>query len=439
MTLELASARDQAIVEDAVKNPDGVSWRVVLLIEGADYSERVEEIEWGQADIAISMVATLAGVLPRRLEGATVRLYAEVEDVLVPGMVGVKTLPEVGEDNASTELLSASAGAELATTKLGEPVSYPGRSPEFVVRDALRRIKSYERGAIRVDPLGTPIFNLVGQTSFRPEEFCLDVLSRVNHVAELYLFRDTPPGGHAATASLGLGRAEEVSRTYDWRDLAGWRRPTRKTEQYAAVEVFRELPNGEDDYRRRADVPYRGLDRPPDPDHVLMIPSTDDTPGASDRALRRARDDAEKLARGLYGGEVGLPAFDPLVQKGDLLRVDSEDRDDDGLWDRAYLLRVKTYKHPRKRSLETIVGYSATILEEDLIKPPAFVMPGLSGATLVELFTARRIGPQGTTGLQAKTGVSRAVRLDERGRWFDPKGSEGQIRVDASGTWIEVA
>lgn len=381
--MTLPTEREQRIVEEAIRNPEGMTARLVLLIGGEDYGERMIEGEWGQTEIPISLDATLGGVLPRRLENETVRLSVEMAGIVVPQMAGYLSMAETGEDLISTDLLSASAGAlfsgENAIT-FGEDLDFPGNSPEFIVREAAYRMP-YEKGQVRIDPLGLPTLAFEGDTGFRGEEEVGAILSRLDEL-KLYLFRDTAEGGFAATAVSPLSR-REPARTYLAQDMPNWRPPPRVELYYSDVAVFSPERRFEP---VRATIEYRHLGRQPFGDQTKWIPLEDPTEEGADSAAQKAFDEAERLSNLTHRSEAMLPAFDPLIEKGDPFRVEETFRDDDGTWDRAWACEFEALKHPFGESLDTMANYAGTIVEEEKIRIPALIVPALSAGMLRAIY-----------------------------------------------------
>lgn len=379
MTQTLPTEREQRVVEAAVRDPEQTTARLILLIGGEDYSERMDEGEWGQSEIPISLDATLGGVLPARLENEEVRLSVEIGGIVVPQMVGYLSMTEVGEDLVSTDLLSASAGALYGgenAIRIQEELSFPGNSPEYIAREAAYRMP-YDKGAIRIDPLGFPTLAFENDEGFRGEEEVGAILSRLDEL-KLYLFRDTADGGFEARAITRVSRRDPV-RTYLAEDMPNWRPPPRAELYYADVAVF--SPEGRFE-PVRARVEYRHLGRPPFAQQTKWIPLPDPTEEGSDSAAQIAFDEAERLSNLTHRSGATLPAFDPLVGKGDPFRVEETFRDDDGTFDRAWACEIKSLRHPFGESLDTEANYAGTIVEEERIRVPTLIVPALSAGML---------------------------------------------------------
>lgn len=394
--------RQHDIVESAVLSGEQFRAQVVLILDGEDLSGRLEFQEngtWGQDEIPLSLDFGVAGVLGRRFEDARCELYVELEGVRVPQMVGHVTTPTPGgaspEEKVQTSLLSASAGALLPRTTLDVYTQFQGVTPEYIVRDAVNRVGVYDRGQINIDPLGTPIFQMIQDQGFTPQETARDILSRIvddrsddSAAAKVpYLFRDTPRNGFNASIDNGLGTRTPV-RSYSATDIPDWVAPERKAERYSSVIVFRENEGatGDSPHEERyaifelAPVNYNRPVRPAFAHTGLYIPFEDTSADGPLRARQLAYDRATILGRGIYGGSISLPSFDPLVERGDTYQIYEMHRDDDALWDRQWLISADGFSHTFDAfSLGTEVSYSGTLIQEDPIRAPAFINPSAMG------------------------------------------------------------
>ena len=433
--ITLASAKDHEKVFEASLDWEAsdLAPMLLLFVGEEDLSERLESGQYGQDLAPITLDGTLSGVLPLRLEGGPVRVEVEVGGVLVPGLRGFVSIPEEGDDRASTRQLASSAGALLSRVKLRQVVEYPGNTPEYVVRDALYRLP-YERGLVYVESVGTPILNFVLDGGFTEEQSPQDILSRVEEQAP-YSFRDTAYGGHVAEVSLGLGRAPEPFFVYDSSELLAWKRPARAMEQYAYVEVFRKNPDGSDAYRQTAEVDYPGVDYPPFAGLTLSVPFDDETGDGPRRAQQHANDLALAHGRGLYSSDPTLP-YMPLLERNDAFGVRDVSEDDDGFWERVWLHRVDKFQHPFSRGLETKTSCQATVRDEQRVKAPTLVLAAFSPGVL------RTLGPpvgRDSGGLWFETNVAAVWKgKDEFGRWVDPALSNGLAGRDEFGRFREV-
>lgn len=415
ITLRFAS--QQTKVMQAIAAREGLFPKLILLLDGVDLSGRLafqESGTWGQSEIPITLDFSIAGILGRRFQDAKCELFVEIDGVVIPQMTGWVTTPSPGGSGGSgesgggtasmispsqrvgTELISASAGSLLPRTTLDAFTEYRGNTPEFIARDAVYRVGVYDRGQIRIDPLETPILEFVADTGFTAQETCSDVLSRlvdtntsattgaITAIQKVpYLFRDTALNGFRAQIDKGLGSRDWIH-SYQANEIPDWIPPQRKTERYSQVIVFRENPEattttpGEDRYAifESAEINYTRPIRPPFAHTTLYIPFEDTSADGPRLARNLAYSQATIHGRGIYQVNVSLPSFDPLIERGDVHRVDEVHRDDDGLWERAWLMAVDGFTHNfSAESLGTEVSASAVIIEEEQIRAPAFINP----------------------------------------------------------------
>lgn len=186
---------------------------------------------------------------------------------------------------------------------------------------------------------------------------------------------------------LGRGEDPGPARTYSPRDLPDWlvNRPTPPLARYSHVRVYRLDPrSGELLWEVVEPVPYPDNVRPPHAGRTKDVPFDDDSDEGPTNGGKRAKKEALELARMISVGEILLPVFDPLIEIHDHFRVPESHRDSKGSWELLWAMRVESYKHVYGGAetsegsgiLDTVVGYSATLLEEDRIDAPALIVPG---------------------------------------------------------------
>lgn len=467
--IDIPNLSDAATLEDALANPErGLSASVRLLVGGEDYSERIDYEEggdWGQSEIAMGLQLGLAGFLPRRLLGAPVELSVGLEGVFVEQFTGFDSKHKVEGETTSeaqgaseepdgrslTILRARSAGALLEKVPLGgSGREYPGLPPEAVVFDAVSGLP-YDDRAVSIQPVGTPTLFFTGDEGFKPTDTRGDVLSRVQEQI-LYSFRDTARNGFVASVDSPVARPEEVTRTYASREIPFWVPPERTDELYSGVMVYYEAEGGPDDtasYRAFQEVVHRGLDYQPYFGSVWWVPFSDSSAAGPAAAAQFAYYLADSVSRGIFQGtDMFLPSFYPLVEKGDVVRLLAEESDDDGSWDREYLARVDSFKHPLGTeegdfvALDTQVSYTAVLAAEELIRVPALIVPrtgpgGIAATPLTPLgndasgFWAEPRGAVTSAG-------EPWLWIDGLGFGIDPVLANGNAGTDAAGFWVDV-
>lgn len=368
--------RAQKAVRDAAMDPEAPT-RLVLLVGDRDASETLHSGEWGQTDIALSLDATLSTVLPRRYDNEEVKLYADVAGILIPQMVGHLSMATIGEDRASTELLSASAGALYTgdnAIRVEKELEFEGHSAEHIVRHAASLLP-YTKTI--VDPATTGgIYTFAADTGFRPWEESGAILSRIGEQVP-YLFFDTAQGGFRALNQDSPKRlASSNVRRYNASDMPDWRPPGRTELYYSGVVVYQE--GDEVDFEPVfAPVRYKHFSRSQalGRGQIRYIPLADLSDTAEVTAAQMAYDEAGRLSRLTHTDELTLASFDALIEKGDIFTVAEVFQDDEASWDREWQCEVLSYKHPFDSALDTVVDYAGALNHEDRIATPALIVP----------------------------------------------------------------
>lgn len=428
--LTLSSKKDEEFILGAVENweESGVSPTLLLMVGEEDYSDRIPTGDAAQDGIAITLEATFAGNLPLHLYGAPTTLSIAIAGVVVPMMQGLIALPESNDDKASTKLMAASTGSLADKYPLNTLVEYPGVSPDYVVRDALRRLP-YPPGSVRVEGVdGPPLVCARGSNPgpFQADQKVSDILAAVEEKA-LYTYRDTAWGGHRAHVSGGLARVPEVPTHMRFRegDLLSWKSPSLTLEQVARVIVWKDNADGSPAFDPAdATVTYVGRKYAPPAGLTLRIPFTGADP---EEAWQLAYDKVAELRRGLFKNEPIIP-FYPLIERTDVFTV-AEVKDEDGtFYERDWLHYVDGWEQDwsleggSSGGFQTKTTCSVTLLDEQTIKAPTLNLGLISGGVI------------STPGLPMGSDVS--------GFWFDAEtaiSTTGQpwVGVDASGGWMD--
>ena len=413
--ITLGTAKEQATVVDtilAANNGEPTNVRISLTAHGEDpfsgestlddLSERLEKAEWGQDEIPITLDASIASYLPRRLADARMRLITEHGGVPVEQLRGEKTMFLPGADAYTTDLISSSAGSLLYgrdSIKLNEFVEYPGVPAHQVAYDAARRLP-YDRPQIDIEVAEGVVVVWVGHTGnpgMFEHEPAGEILNRLaDDVTVGYQYRDTASGGFRAwlPKPLGITEAFDVPdhRRYAAAQLPNWdlQRPMPPPERFTDVRVFHRSPvDNKLLWEVWQEVPYPPDVRPPHANRTLHIHSQDasvDGPyHGNQRALREALDIARRVST---GDELVLPSYDPLLEKFDPVQVTEPRRDDDGLWEVVWQMRTETYRHvfdgsnDQGGTLSSKIAYTATILSEERIDTPFLLIPRPTGGVV---------------------------------------------------------
>lgn len=460
MSLTLPDSRQQEIVEEAAKASfdEVLDARPILLVGGNEMTQYLDNCQWvqGQDEYPITLDALFGVVLPRRYDGETVEFYVEVEGVVVPQMLAPRTLSgiDVGEDLMSTLLLAGTGGVHLERHTLNERVEYRGSTPSLVIMDAIKRGNIHDLSQVEIEPVDHPEINWVyrtsGDQSFGLSETLADILSRVDALGNEdefdqqipLLLRDTARNGFTSRVKRGL-TPHGVTRVYNWRDLGGWKPPERKNELHSHVGVYRLLENGDEAYKIIVPVEYRGRGVEPRAGTIKWIPFADDTSAGPDRAQQRAYDGAERLARGEFEGQVELPAFDAILEKGDSFQVLEEFRDEEASWDRAWLFEITSTANAFDKSLgvlPAVVDYEGVLLHEDEIKVPAYIgIPPSTGGIALQPPAPYGLDDTGFWADSESQGDEPYLDITTAdGIWVDEDAADGRAGFDeADGLWIE--
>lgn len=423
MPTRLASPRDQAAVQASVKEagrPGGrpQKRKVRFFADGEEITRIVEAAKWGQTEIPISLDATLATYLPPRLQDAPIRVVAEVEDVPVLGMVGEKTTTRPSTDEYRQDLFSSSAGSLLGgddAIKLGKFTEYPSDAPDQVVFDVVSRLP-YDQSNVSIQPIPNVRVSYAAsgaQPGFLSHERTGDVLARLGAEQTVgYDYRDTPYRGFVAWVPEPISRlvGDASGPSYASSQCPDWHkyRPSPPPVRYHSVRVFHLDPDsGEELWEWVEPIPYPPGTRVPHEGRTKDIPWEDATEAGMTSARQRCVDEALLEARALYTGRMLLPAFDPLVHRGDPYTVFDRTKDLDGHREILWAMEISSYHHlygdaqqnEEAGLLGTEVSYAAFMLHQDLVKPPAFVMPRRAPRGIVP--TPQTTGPAPTYGADA--------------------------------------
>lgn len=435
--------RDQATVLEAIADWDNARAPVLTLeVGGEDFSGSLKDGIIRHDGISISLESTLVGPFPRKLEGADAKLAIVIEDVEVPLLTGFYSLPQSQDDQKTTSFSAVSAGAMASRFPLDETVIYPGVSPTFMARDALRRLP-YAAGGVRVKQVDSPLqYFAIGAPDgpFTPDQKVSDILSKVTEQA-FFIFRDDAFGGHEAFVSQGLAQLPETVAEYAAEDLIFWKSPTLALDQYSQVVVFQLNADGSDAFDpARADVVYIGHDSPPPAGAKYRVPLADTSTDAPARAQQKAYDQAKAFARGLYTNQPIL-IFHPLYQRTDSFTVnEKKDEESGGIWERLWMHYIDTLEHDWDRGFATKPTCTVTLLEEQLVKSPVLIL-SLASTGVMPTFTgpdlSDAVGSDATGFWYEEILTGDWIGLDSSGAWIDESLADGKAGVDTHGFWFD--
>lgn len=407
----LSDAQDLARIVRALQAANkGDGYTVKLMFVAGDSDEitpRVLEAEWGQSETPITLDATLAGYLPRRLLYEPISVFVEVDGVPIPQLIGVKSACMPSDTPFSSDLLSSSAGSLLAgddAVKLAQITDYPDTPPDRIVWDVVKRLP-YNKSRISIEKVPGVLLNLVGSSEtpgFQAHEAAGDVLERLSATQTVgYRYRDTASGGLIAWVPRPLSALDASAtdiavklRSYEARALPDWQaqRPQPPLVRYSEVRVYCNNTDGRLLYEYIEEVPYPPNVRRPYANTRLEIPFEDASDSGPANARLRAVNEALAIARAAStGDELTLPAYDPLLEVSDTLTVVEPYRDEDGLFEIRWGMRAESYKHmfgsgtsagSTGGSLDTAISYEAVLLDEERIQVPALIVPAPSSGVI---------------------------------------------------------
>lgn len=420
-----------------IKEPEGYSVELKLSIDGVDLSERLgagsRRIE-EDTNPTISLDTTLDGFLDTNLFGGPVRFWADIEGDEIDLLNGSLSMP-TPIPGFETGLIAASPGALLTKVRMrpNNPTKnlteYNGWLPHRVVQDAVYRcagVGGYDRGQVRVEHFDAPVLHYKDDSGFEDESRPMDVLEAVTSEIAL-LYRDTPTRGFEGISDPLTGEGSEVVWDYDAgnSEVFEWLPPALASpdDQYSEVVVRDRTESGSYRVYESAPVNHHSLPYPPFEGQTLFIPVTDETSEAARNARQIAVDNARSLSSPAYQASP-LVAFNPFLQKGDVVRFSEDHRDQRGLFRRQWRAVIVSTEDPFDLySIATQLSLRLYLTKETRISDPVVLLPGVMAGAVSAGVGASPYGEDGT------------------GDWIDPErilsdppwGGE-----DATGDWVDL-
>lgn len=419
----------------AVSTPSwgGNAARVAIRLGDTDVSDFVEEAKWGSSEgnsPTLTFEGKVSGYVPWEYENAPLEVHVFFGGFDILEFRGVKThLKYDGE--SSTTLSSFSPGGYLDKVPLKEFVEYWDMLPEYAIRDAVFRIRSYNRGDVVIQPFGRPIINYNQLTSaagqgFEEEDNPASILSRVFDTVGAVAV-DTQKAGFRAFSNPYLGIGSPLAWAYNTDDLLDWSIPelAAPDEQYTSVIVSHadEGQAPETRIKRKWDVNWGGYRYPPIEDIPLYIAFNDKVGNADSKAADLAVRNARALSAGRYKTSFIAP-YNPFLEKYDTLKVAKDRfRDLKGPWVREWLAVADAGVQTRFASgvaLETIVTCTLTNQKKERVAD--------------RLHVIGQVRPVKTSGI-----IGRFAGIDVIGLWWNPEYAESFSGIDAGGLWIDTS
>lgn len=376
----------------------------LMLYGPLDVTDRLEAADWGAGGDSWSwdLSATIWGHLPTRVSGgrdarnAPVQLTANFGGYLLPIFEGRTSWPSTSDDYA-TELLAATPGAYLDKVTLGGYVEYRGHSPQWVYRDALRRVPLYDFGRLRIPAFESPgIWRTIDTgDAFVDADTPGSIISFVDELTGAMGFDDPVGRGHHVLRDVGTGETAEVAWRYDATDerqvLERFEEPVPAApdEQYRRVIVRDRFDDGTIRVREIFAVDYSRWENPPlaGQDLIIDFAGTEDTLGepvdvTAEAAYRRAQKEAALLSNFLHSGSATV-AFNPLLEPKDVVTFESKYEDDTGLYRRLWRAVLEGVSHSfDNATLQTELEFTCVLMEEARLPDEPIVLRGLTPAVV---------------------------------------------------------
>lgn len=417
----------------AVNTPSwaGAAAHVLVRLGDKDISDRVEEAKWGSGEgnaTALTFEGKVSGYVDLDYENAPLEVRVLFAGFEILEFRGVGSILEYENDH-STSIRSFSAGTYLDKVPLKQFVEYYNTLPEYVIRDAVYRVRSYNRSDVVITPFGRPLINYnanaAAQQGFEEEDNPASILSRVFETVGAVAV-DTPNLGLRCFANPYLGVGIPLSWTYSAEDILDWKIPTLATpdEQYTSVIVAHadEGQSSATRIKRVQEVNWAGFRYPPTEDIPLYVSFTDVGPNADARAADLAMRNARAAGWGRHKTSFTV-SYNPFLEKYDTALFKERFRDDKGPWEREWLAVLDGGVGSHFSStvaLETIGACTLTVQKKERVRD---VLGAITGAA------SRRRRTPGVIG--------RFMGIDALGLWFNPIEAGDWAGFDTGGLWVE--
>jgi hypothetical protein len=416
----------------------GAAVELKLSIDGVDVSERLgagsRQIE-PDTNPTISLGCTLDGLLPTSLFGGPARFYCDVDGIEYDLLQGVLSWP-IPKPGFETDLVATSPGGLLSKAKMRPNnttknlTEYNGWSPQRVIRDAVGRcagVGGYDRGQIRSEHFDLPTLYYRDDTGFEDESHPMEALDAVAEEVNP-VYRDTPTLGFEAISDPLTGENSEIVWEYevDSPEVFEWTPPALLSpdDQYTEVVVRDKLEGGSYRVYAKSPVNRSGFPYPLFEGQTFYVPFSDETGAATTSARQLAVDQARAFASPAYETQP-LVAFNPFLQKGDVVQFSEDYRDQTGLYRRVWRAVVVATSDPFDLyTIATALSLRLYQTRVTALSDPIVLLPGVSAGTVSAGVFAPPFG------------------VDERGLWIDPERAINAAGVfwageDEGGMWVD--
>lgn len=292
-----------------------------LIIGDADYTDRIEDIEYGTEDgPGIVLTGSSPLRVPASLEGREIHLRLFVGEVAVTQFRGRMSRPS--REDGETSLEAGTGGYWLDKISLDEDLDYDGVDPTVAAYETLA--KAPYSAPVIVERAGGKIRRQ--DRTFKRNDQLSDVLESLVEQAGLEPF-DTHENGCVCRSPVSLAEPGEVVWTFvvgeDLDPDDGFSYSRTEEEDYSEVIVYRE---DDDEITELARAEVVGSSAPAGAiDWIQLGTDTDDEDYDEDTELVEARERASErayeLARGRWEVEMSPPYIHPLLERGDAVKV----------------------------------------------------------------------------------------------------------------------
>lgn len=372
----------------------GISPDLYMQYGDQPLTERWEQGDWQlkESGIGWNLSMDIWGHLPGPMmeyQNAFLKVVADFGGILVPALDAPVSTPEEKPDY-STHILAGTPGVLADKMPLREPVEYIGRTPEWVIRDALYRIPYYDRGYLSIPPFDRPLIDrrLQEGDGFEDSAFPKNILDAMKDVLKC-TYNDTPTNlGHTVGRDLGTGEGRPVVWTYSHDDdkqiLEEFVNPAPASpdEQYTMVVCRDRFEDGSIRIWEQAEVDYSRLRYPPPPGRIMFVDfnATDDEGTlTAETARKRAVLEANALQRLIHYGSM-TTSFNLFLEPTDVITLTSEREDDTGHYSLTWRAIIEgiTHKFGGSETLTTQIDYRAVLMQEARIVEPKIFLPGVT-------------------------------------------------------------
>lgn len=356
----------------------------LIIGEHDDYSMIFDrgEHKIGGDSPAWLLTTNLPVKIRRSLERAPVRLETVIGNITMPIMEGrmLSRVPSTSDDT-STDLIFGTPGSFLDKVKLRVPTSYSGRTPRAVLRDAIYRVRDYNRSRVEIPNFTSPLLYFTGEDQFVDEDSPKTILDAVAERLRFTQWDTMSDYGTRIMLDPGAGEGYPYAWEYDAQgpEVFRWNEPAWATpdEQYTSVIVRDRYEDGTLRILYEAPVSYAAFEYEPTADQPMYI--SWEAVGTTDADARTvAVQTAEALSRGGYRSEYEV-AYNPLLEPFDVLIAHEEYEDQTGLYKRVWRQIVESLTNSiDDQGVKTKIGYRSYILSEERMPDPPIILPGIS-------------------------------------------------------------